>query len=230
VIAEPQPHQFVSPCTVDLEVGQKRVLIRTAEGRFLFEVWEGGIDREVWDLLKALEAPYLRDNVLRQWTVSTPRPFTMVHVNEGPDRRFVVFQAPGRARLVLRCVEGAHPNPITHDLHHLFKRLERKEPHEENRSGQPAHPQGRAVEGRGPGDGEGPGPGLDGPARQAETVEELEARKLAGRIAYNQARARNELTPNQKAYLEKIRAAKTKSSREHGGIGRRRNRGSRKKF
>jgi len=212
-------------CVVDLQVGEKAVLIRAAFGSFRFEVWEGGIDRELFDLLKSLECPELRGHSQRQWTVSTPMIAPSLP-NEGAERRFIVFSAPDRGRLVLRCVEGGHPCPVSHHLMELVRQLDhRKEaPHEEDRRGQPAEAQGGAVAGPGTGDGTPAEPGLDGSARQAE------ARRLEALAAAVKARSEHRLTPNEEAYLAKIRASRGKSPQQHGNVGVRRKRGNRKRF
>jgi len=213
------------PCTVDLEVGQPQVLIRTGFGTFRFEVWQGGIDREVWDLLKSLERPHLRDNRIRRWEVTMPEPFTEALSNLGPDRRFVVFSSTDRARLVLRCSEGAHPVPVSQPLYRMLKELDwRKEPsREEDRPGHDAEAEGRAEQGGRGGDRPDSLPGLDGPAREAQ---EVAARELRSQIGANPLMR----TPAQELYLEKLRAARAakpvRGLRRDGHVGKpRRKRG-----
>ena len=212
-------------CSVDLEVGQKQILIRTGSGDFRFEVWEGGIDREVWDLLKSLEHPHLRDNLIRRWEINMPEPMTEANPNTGAERRFIVLSSHDRARIVLRCTAGAFPIPVSQPLYRMFKQLDwrKEQAHEEDRHRHDAQAQRGALEGGSGGHRPDPGAGMDGPAQEGQVAapagnaEDPELRRAIGRNPLMR-------TPLQEQYLEKLRAARAAKPasglRRDGHVGR----------
>src|SRR5580700_11688868 len=98
MIASPLPRrpgatsaEIVGHVTVDVKIGQKDMSICCALGNFRFEVWEGGINREVWALLHSAESPSLRDSVSPIYRMLMPVPFSDLYDNQGEERRFMVL-------------------------------------------------------------------------------------------------------------------------------------------
>ena len=141
------------------------IKILCAIGLFDFQVWRGRLQHgDLWLLLHRLETGAPFSSPFR-FQAKVPIPFSPVHPNEGPDKRFLVLFRDGVEALVLYCVSSRIPLA----LHVALKTAwsynpdAQGETHEGHRQELRRHPEGTAgaVPRQGGQPGEGPGPDVD---------------------------------------------------------------------
>jgi hypothetical protein len=146
------------------------VKVLCAIGLYDFEVWRGRLAHsDLWTLLHTLETgvPFASPFHFR---CKVPVPFSAVHPNQGPDRRFLVLSRDGVEALVLYCVSSSIPQA----LHLALVQAWSYDPdaaggidegHRQELRRDPEGPAG-AEPGQGGQHGQGPGPDLDQAPRQ----------------------------------------------------------------
>lgn len=164
------------------------VKVVCAIGLYDFQVWRGRLAYgDLWSILHRLEtgvpfaSPY-------RFVAKVPEPFSPVHPNVGPDRRFLTIHRDGIEALVLYCVSSSIP----HALHVALVNAWSYDPDaaggidEGHRQELRRDPEGStgAEPGQSRLHGEGPGADLDQAARQPRRGHGREVGRCTG-LKYN---------------------------------------------
>ena len=85
------------------EPGSPKVILIGHGRRYVFKVIQGRITREVWNAVKAIQQPALRNRIVPGWVVKVPQKHKGYETT-GDNRRVALVTPPGKATVELRLV------------------------------------------------------------------------------------------------------------------------------